>query len=191
MTPTLDPAERAEPTAPELVARARGGDRAAFAELVEGQWQRWVSLARSVVGEAEAEDLVQDTLIHLWHRLDELRDPGAFSSWVARALMRRALRWRRRWLGWLPLAAAPEPQAPAAGTDGIDAARLLALLAPRQRAVLHLTVVEGLSDSEIGTLLDIAPASVRSHRRRAREALDRHFARFRPLALAAGLRGTP
>lgn len=175
----------------ELVIRARAGDRAAFGELVESQWQRWVSLARSVAGEAEAEDLVQETLLHLFHRLDELRDAGAFSSWVARALLRRALRWRRRWLTGLPLGEAPEPRAAAPGTDGIDAARLLALLAPRQRAVLHLTAVEGLSDSEIGTLLDIAPASVRSHRRRAREALARHFARFPSFAPASALGGTP
>ena len=37
----------------------------------------------------------------------------------------------------------------------IDVGRLLAKLAPRQRAVLHLTVVEGLTDHEIGEVLGI------------------------------------
>jgi DNA-directed RNA polymerase specialized sigma24 family protein len=36
---------------------------------------------------------------------------------------------------------------------------------------MHLTVVEGMSDSEIGTVMGIDAASVRSHRRRARERL--------------------
>ena len=44
-------------------------------------------------------------------------------------------------------------------------------LTPRQRAVMHLTVVEGMSDSEIGTVMGIDAGSVRSHRRRARERL--------------------
>jgi DNA-directed RNA polymerase specialized sigma24 family protein len=38
---------------------------------------------------------------------------------------------------------------------------------------MHLTVVEGMSDSEIGEAMGIDAASVRSHRRRAREALRR------------------
>lgn len=183
MTPALDPNS-------DLVPRAAAGDRAAFASLVEAHWQRWVSLARSVAGEAEAEDLVQDTLIHLWPRLGELREASAFAGWVTRALLRRALRWRRRLLGWLPLSAAPEPRTAGPDTAGIDAERLLRQLAPRQRAVLHLTVVEGLSDSEIGRLLDIAPASVRAHRRRAREALGRHLARF-PVPALSSFGGLP
>jgi RNA polymerase sigma-70 factor, ECF subfamily len=175
----------------DLVTRAAGGDTAAFAALVEAHWQRWVSLARSVAGEAEAEDLVQDTLVHLWPRLGELREAGAFGGWVTRAVLRRALRWRHRFSAWLPLSAAPEPRSAGPGTAGLDAARLLALLAPRQRAVLHLTAVDGLSDSEIGSLLDIAPASVRAHRRRAREALARHLTRFPHPALSSSSGGLP
>jgi RNA polymerase sigma factor (sigma-70 family) len=49
--------------------------------------------------------------------------------------------------------------------------QVLRRLAPRQRAVLHLTVVEEMRDSEIGVLLGITPASVRSHRRRGRDRL--------------------
>jgi RNA polymerase sigma-70 factor (ECF subfamily) len=67
----------------------------------------------------------------------------------------------------------PEPADPAAETARavFDVERTLRLLAPRQRAVMHLTVVEGMSDSEIGTVMGIDAASVRSHRRRARERL--------------------
>ena len=54
-------------------------------------------------------------------------------------------------------------------------ARLLAALAPRQRAVMHLTVIEGMSDGEIGRSLGITPGSVRAHRRRARQRLHGLF----------------
>jgi DNA-directed RNA polymerase specialized sigma24 family protein len=37
---------------------------------------------------------------------------------------------------------------------------------------MHLTVIEGCSDAEIGALMGIAAASVRSHRRRARQRLE-------------------
>ena len=42
-----------------------------------------------------------------------------------------------------------------------------------QRAVLHLTVVEGRTDRERSAQLGIHPASVRAHRRRARTKLGR------------------
>ena len=60
-----------------------------------------------------------------------------------------------------------------------DLERLLAKLAPRQRAVLHLTVVEGLSDSEIAEILGIAGSSVRVHRLRGRRHLEQLVARGR------------
>ena len=57
--------------------------------------------------------------------------------------------------------------------DRIDVHRLLVKLAPRQRAVLHLTVIEGLSDSEIAEALGISSSSVRVHRLRGRRQLGR------------------
>ena len=49
---------------------------------------------------------------------------------------------------------------PAPG-DRLDAVRLLATLAPRQRAALYLTWIEGCTDREAGRLLGLRPATVR------------------------------
>lgn len=162
----------------DAVVRAAAGDEAAFGALVGAHWERLLRLARSVVGDAEAADAVQDGLLVAWRRLPGLRRPAAFPAWLTRVVTRRALaRARRRapwWRRLLPLSEAAEVAAPPAsnGGDGeIDVARLLAALAPRQRVVMHLTVVEGMSDGEIGRALGITAASVRSHRRRARHRL--------------------
>jgi len=158
-----------------LVRAAQLGDVAAFSALVERHWRRLVGLARSVVGDLDAEDVVQDTLVTAWDRLSSLREPAAFRSWLMRSVARSAVRRARR-RAWLqPLSSLAEPAAPVGeGCDGaIHVEQLLRRLAPRQRAVMHLTVVEGMSDSEIGDAMGIDAASVRSHRRRAREALRR------------------
>ena len=161
---------------PEVVARAAAGDAGAFSLLVELHWARLVRLARSVLGEADAEDAVQDGLVVAWERLPSLREPAAFRPWVTRLVTRTCLARARRSArrpGRAPLAAAADVAHPAGGTDaGLDVARCLAALAPRQRAVIHLTAVEGMSDSEIGRLLGITPGSVRAHRRRARRRLE-------------------
>lgn len=174
--PRPAPLSDVDPAEPFLVRRAAAGDRSAFARLTEAHWARLVRLARSVVGEAEAEDAAQDALIRAWLALPTLRRPEAFTPWLTRVLLRGCFREQRRRPETVPLTETPEPVgAPTPGT-GLDVERLLAALAPRQRAVMHLTAVEGMSDGEIGALMEITPASVRSHRRRAREALSRLLA---------------
>jgi len=156
-----------------LVRLAQGGDSRAFSTLVERHWSRLVPFARSVVGDADAEDAVQDALVVAWSKLGGLTEPAAFRAWVLRILGRlcfRRVRFGRRFRSLVGL---PEPRDPAteAAHEAFDVERTLGRLAPRQRAVMHLTVVEGMSDSEIGTVMGIDAASVRSHRRRARERL--------------------
>jgi RNA polymerase sigma-70 factor (ECF subfamily) len=157
----------------ELVVAARAGESAAFAVLVERHWSRLVALARSIAGDAEAEDLVQDCLLTAWRGLSTLREPAAFLAWTQRSVARASVR-RARWRALrLPLTAIAEPRdpRPEPPSESWTVDLLLARLAPRQRAVMHLTVVEGMSDGEIGERLGIDAASVRSHRRRARERL--------------------
>jgi RNA polymerase sigma-70 factor, ECF subfamily len=157
----------------DLVRAALGGDREAFGGLVERNWNRLVRLARSVVGELEAEDAVQDGLVAAWGRLATLAEPRRFDTWVSRIVFRRCLRASRRQRGRVSLEAVAEPNVTCDPAASLAAWQLLSRLAPRQRAVLHLTVVEGMTDAEIAPLLAITPASVRSHRRRARESVAR------------------
>lgn len=164
----------------ELVRRAGQGDRQAFGRLVESHWARLVRLARSVVGEADAEDAVQDGLLRAWRKLPELAEPAAFNAWVTRVVVRvclRRLRSPRRRLVSLETVAEPAHQANPEPL--IDVGRLLTTLPPRQRAVMHLTVVEGMTDGEIAPLLGIAASSVRAHRRRARRGLERQLSEGR------------
>lgn len=160
-----------------LVRAACAGDRQAYGRLVEEHWGSLVRLARSVVGDAEAEDVVQDALVHAWKKLRSLRDPERFSAWISRLVTRVCLRRHRGWLRrpTLSLTEVSPTDLPPKSSDHpnarIDLQRSLEVLAPRQRVVLHWTVVEGMSDSEIAERMGITAASVRSHRRRARQRL--------------------
>lgn len=163
----------------ELARRAREGDVAAFTALVERHWPRLVRFARSVAGDAEAEDVVQVSLVVAWERIGTLRDPVAFPAWLLRIVGREAVRVARRW-SWrrlLPLSALPERTDPAATGEvaRFEVERVLGRLPPRQRAVMHLTVIEGMSDGEIGQVLGMDAATARSHRRKARQALRRQL----------------
>ena len=154
----------------DLVVRARAGDREAFGDLVERFWPELVALARAVLAsDADAEDQVQDALIHAWQRLWTLRRPESCGAWIRRIVTRRCLTWVRR---RPPSEEGREATAdvPSPGSR-VDAARLLAELAPRQRAALYLTWIEGCTDREAGRILGLRPSTVRVHRFRGLERL--------------------
>ena len=156
-----------------LIQSAQRGEIEAFSALVERHWTRLVSIARSVVGDSEAEDCVQEAMVIVWEKLKTLRDCGAFLPWIIRIVARRSIRRARSRSRFVALEAVAEGADPgsARGSEFIHVEQVLALLPARQRAVMHLTVVEGMTDSEIGNALAITAASVRSHRRRARDTL--------------------
>jgi RNA polymerase sigma-70 factor (ECF subfamily) len=154
-----------------LVRRAMEGDPEAFSDLAAVHWRRLLALARSIVADLEAEDVVQDGLVKAWKKLQSLRDPEAFSAWLTRIVANTAVARARRWRWTEPIDGVAVAAADEATDLRIDVGRLLARLAPKQRAVLHLTTIEGFTDSEIAGILGISSSSVRVHRLRARRRL--------------------
>lgn len=76
----------------ELIRRAQSGDRDAFGQLVE-RFQPAVyavSLAR-LRNAHEALELTQEVFIHAMTKLDQLRDPHCFVSWLRQIAVRMAI----------------------------------------------------------------------------------------------------
>jgi RNA polymerase sigma-70 factor (ECF subfamily) len=80
-----------------LVEAARGGDRDAFAALVEPELPLALGAARILTRSSpDAADAVQDALLSAWRGLDQLRDPAAFPAWFRRHVLRAATRIAKR-----------------------------------------------------------------------------------------------
>jgi len=161
--------------ADRLLAR---GDEAAFRELYRRHNPRLYQFVLRLVagGEADAEDVVQDTWIRAVERLDGFRWESAFSTWLtgialntARAMLRRRGRWE------VPADGdTPEPWcAPPHEAERMDLERAIALLPAGYRAVLVLHDVEGFTHEEIGGQLGIAPGTSKSQLSHARRAMRR------------------
>jgi len=69
--------------ADDLLARATGGNRAAFTELVERHHPELVRMAFAVTGDIDAaRDAAQIAWIKAWQRLPTVREPDRFRAWV-------------------------------------------------------------------------------------------------------------
>jgi len=128
----------------------------------------------------EAEDLVQDTLLHALAHLDEVRDPERLSGWLFRIAERRFIDLLRRDRGpELPLLI--EPIAPMADKEQKDVQRHAAL----QRAVrglprslrlpVRLHYIQGRPLQEVADALGTTISGVKTRLYRARHHLrERH-----------------
>ncbi|MEO1239283.1 MAG: RNA polymerase sigma factor [Pseudomonadota bacterium] len=81
----------------DLAMAAAGGDRAAFAALLDRVYDQLFALAFRLTGDrAEAEDLTQDVCLALPRKLARFRGEARFSTWVYRVIMNAAHDRRRR-----------------------------------------------------------------------------------------------
>ncbi|WP_190078180.1 sigma-70 family RNA polymerase sigma factor [Streptomyces daghestanicus] len=80
----------------DVVVAAQNGDRLSRDALVEG----WLPLVYNVVGRAlnghtDVDDVVQETMVRAVYRLEGLRDPDSFRSWLVAIAMRQVREWAR------------------------------------------------------------------------------------------------
>jgi uncharacterized protein len=165
----------------DLVRAALGGDPAAFAALVERNRDRIEAVVERMVG-GDAEDVVQEALLRAYLGLSQLRDPARFDAWLCGIAVNLAkMRLRRRALE-RRLVAEPGPG------GGFEERELLELvrdavnvLPARQRDVVLMHYIDGLSCDEIAALLGSSPGAVRVRLHRARRQLRQQLAAFAPL----------
>lgn len=212
--PSQDTVSSAQPdlssaTDEELVARARAKDYAAFEILLERYEDKVFRLAfRFVRNESEAKEILQDTFLSVWRKLDTFKGDSLFSSWVYRvaantALMR--LRSQRRHPqistedlppgfldGYRPTQAESFGHLPSPGENWAkrpdeqlqsDELRrhiqaAVDALPELYRTVFLVRDVEGLSTEETAEMLGISVPTVKTRLHRARIALREAIAKY-------------
>jgi RNA polymerase sigma-70 factor, ECF subfamily len=79
-----------------LVERATAGDHAAFDSLIRRHQARVYSLALRMVGKPEAaEEILQETFLHVYQKLASFRGEAKFTTWLYRVTTNAALMHRR------------------------------------------------------------------------------------------------
>jgi RNA polymerase sigma factor (sigma-70 family) len=74
-----------------LVALVRGGQREAFRHIMQRCNQRLFRIARSVVGDDfEAEDVVQESYMRAYHKLDSFRGDASLLTWLTSIVLNEA-----------------------------------------------------------------------------------------------------
>ena len=167
------------------VFRANRGDREAREWIADRAYTADLRLATFSLGDPSlAQDVGQEVAIRVLRGLQKLRDAHRFDAWTYRISageIKRAAKKRKRH-DWQPYDAVEhELQAEASFPQSLGERDwligALAQLSERQRLVLGLHYVYGLSDKEIAV-------AIRARRGTVRSLLSRALARLRELAEA-------
>jgi RNA polymerase sigma factor (sigma-70 family) len=74
----------------QTVIAARAGDAQALDRLLSGYLPLVYNIVgRALNGHADVDDVVQETMLRAVRGLADLRDPGAFRSWLAAVAIRQ------------------------------------------------------------------------------------------------------
>lgn len=81
----------------ELIERARGGDAAAFNQMVLAYRKRILGTISRLIGRPEdVEDVAQEVFVRLYYSLDQLRTPEVFEPWLYRLTVNASYDYLRR-----------------------------------------------------------------------------------------------
>lgn len=171
-----------------LAGLASLGDAHAFDLLVQRyRTLMYVCARRRLGSDAEADDVVQESLAHAWTKLSTLKDLAAVRSWMLRIVASRSIDVlrRRREHDRVEEAEFPAPDDGSPTTNAqvalLSAALHVALsnLPEQQRRCWVLRELESLSYQDIADELELPVSTVRGAIARARKALAVAMAEWR------------
>jgi RNA polymerase sigma-70 factor (ECF subfamily) len=180
VSPIQDPDE-------DLLRRLALNDEAAFRTLVERHIDRAFAIALRIVGSrADAEDVVQDSMLKVWtHRGSWQHGRAKFSTWLYRVITNRCIDLRRQPrsddIDAVPEPVDTQPDAASAIQRNETAALLekaMQSLPEQQRVAVIFSYHEDMSNAEIAEVMNTTVAAVESLLKRGRQqlkaALRRH-----------------
>jgi len=175
-----------------LVARALGGESAAFEDLLRPYEARVYHVVRRITrNHADAADVYQEAVLRAFEKLSDYKQEAAFGTWLHRIAVNCALMRLRsssrsplvleddavkfNWMGmhtqpvqnWAESAEAPAERAEmrAALSEALEG------LSDVDRAIVLMKDAEGLSHEEIAAATGLSPGAARTRLHRARLSL--------------------
>ena len=175
---------RTAPGDGRLLERLRGGDPAAFEEIVVAHRSAVYRVARRVLGNHEdADEAAQMTFVRAWKALSRFRGDASLATWLIRIALNvsRSLRASRK-----PVECMGEAERIPDATEASDTAlgrdeerrrlrRAVAKLPPRQREVVILKVFSEMTYGDVAAVMQLSEGTVKAHLHQAVANLRRRM----------------
>lgn len=162
-----------------LVESAAQGDKKAFVALIDLHRQTMYATAMAILhSESDAMDAIQDVILILWEKLDSLRNPKVFKTWMIRILVNRCSRMlqvRKREVLTDSIEGRTSIEEYVQLDEAADVRQSMGLLSEDDKLILQLFYFEDLSVHQIAKVLSLNPEAVRMRLSRSRRRFQKQF----------------
>ena len=165
-----------------LVQKAQNGDTQAFAELYSLVYKDLYRTALLSLGhEADASDVVSDTVLDAYKTIRKLRDPSSFRSWMMTILTVKIKNKQKEYMDArsneedIDDLREKQPDTKKDHFGSVELTEAMAKLSEEERTVMTLNIVSGYTSEEIENITGIAANTVRSKIKRAKEKLKKYL----------------
>ncbi len=165
------------------VRRAAKGDPQAFERLYHAHVARINSLARRLLGDADADGATQDVFVRAWYKLGTFKGRSSFGTWLYRLAINELLgnreargKWAARMQGGEEALRHRESRRETLEL-GLDFESAVKRLPDGARQVFVLHDVEGFKHHEIGEMLGVTVGTSKAQLHRARMTLRKYIER--------------
>lgn len=172
------------PDVARLVEQAKRGNGGAMKSLYDMYVLNLLTTSKRITGSLQdAEDIIQESFIAAFNKLDKLKDPSKFKPWVKQIVVNNSLLFIRHKVNWKDL---PDEQFPIEESDdlwyqGISLEHInkaIDGLSNGARQIFTLYLLEGYKHKEIAELLDIATSTSKSQYRYALRQLKKDLSKY-------------
>jgi RNA polymerase sigma-70 factor (sigma-E family) len=144
------------------------GNQVAFGEYVRSRSHALLRAAQAITGNrADAEDLLQATLVKAYQSWDRIDDPAALDTYVRRVMVNTHISgWRRRRVDEYPTDELPDSPTGEDATGESDlhdvVQRAIDRLPRQMRAAVMLRYYDDMTEPEVAAALGISVGTVKS-----------------------------
>lgn len=159
-----------------LVKKAQKRDDQAFVELMELQKQNMYKVARSYLRSPEdIADAIQDTIITCYEKIDGLKEPKFFKTWLIRILINKCKDIIRAEKRESLLEVFPEQEEVCMAFQNCEFEELMNQMDEKYRIILLLYYAEGFKIREISQILELEESTVKTRLVRGRKQFEKVY----------------
>jgi RNA polymerase sigma-70 factor (ECF subfamily) len=176
----------------QLIEQCRGGNFNNFRKLVELTSPLVYSVAFRMLGdEDQAKDVVQETMVTIWLKLEKIKTAEVYKTWIYRIAVNKCydeMRKKKRNPEYLPddqewkRISDKISESPSSALENSETTRIISILTERlgkkQKAVFILSDLEGMSSDEVSEITGISKSSVKANLFHARKSISEKIEKY-------------
>lgn len=153
----------------QLIKRAQQGDAEAFVQLIKAHELAMYKVAKGFFrDDADVADAMQETTLHCYEKLWQLKNPQYFKTWLLRIHINTCNTMKRKG-GKYAWVSPPEGSDPGQGQANVEFSMMMDAFPEPDRTILLLYYDQRMRIREIAECVGISSEAVKGRLKRARE----------------------